>query len=373
MRAVRDRIHVLMMIDELFDGIGGAERFAAALAGALPKDEFEATVCTTRTMTPGKLLDETRAAGVNLIEIGRTGRFDVLSLRKLGAYLRSQEVDVLHAHKFGSNLWGALVGRAARVPVVLAHEHTWEYDNKLRMLLDGRVIAPLVDRFLAVSELDRSRMIELEGVRPEKTGYMPVGYMPRPPQPRGDLRAELGLEDDVPIVGTLAALRTQKRLDDLIGAFATVLERVPDAHLVIGGDGEDKPRLEAAAAELPDGRVHFLGMREDLETILAAFDVAAMSSSYEGMPLFMAEALTHGTPFVCTRVGGVPDVVRDGVDGLLVEVGERDALADSIVRLLTDRDLAQTLAASGRERVRAFTLEQTAANAAALYRELLRR
>src|SRR6185436_7651557 len=115
----RARTRVLMLVDSLYDGTGGAERFAVGLAAALPPERYEVAVCATRT-SEGSLPAGLEAAGVGQFALGRRGRFDVL-----------------HCHKFGSNVWGTLIGRAAGVPVVIAHEHTWSYEGQpLRRFLD---------------------------------------------------------------------------------------------------------------------------------------------------------------------------------------------------------------------------------------------
>jgi glycosyltransferase involved in cell wall biosynthesis len=325
-------------------------------------------------MVPGRLTEELDAAGVHRLSLDRSSGRDVLAFRHLLGHLRTHDVDVLHAHKFGSNLWGTVFGRLARVPVVIAHEHTWSYEgDRRRMFLDGKVIAPLATRFVAVSELDRRRMIELEGVPAAKTVVVPTAYLPRPHDgPAGDLRGELGIPAGAPVVGTLAAMRRQKRLDLLIDAFADVLERLPEAHLVIGGDGDERAQLSDRAAQpgLRD-HVHFLGAREDLATVLGGFDVAAMSSDFEGMPLFVLEAMTHGVPLLCTAVGGIPDVLEDDVTGVLVAPADRAGLADALEALLTDPERRARLAAAAQERAREFTLERIAGRFADLYEQLL--
>src|SRR4051794_2727206 len=122
---VRGRARVVMMVDALADGTAGAQRFAAAPAGALPPERLQTTLCTPRTMEPGRLVSELEDAGVGRLELGRRHTGDVLPFRKLTAFLRGRGVDLLHTHKFGSNLWGTMLGRASGVPVVIAQEHTW--------------------------------------------------------------------------------------------------------------------------------------------------------------------------------------------------------------------------------------------------------
>ena len=368
-----ERIRVVQLLDVLDENATGAERFAAGLAGALPRDRFEVALCATRG-AGGPLVDELRESHVEVFSLGRAGRADVLPFRRLVRHLRARRVHVLHAHMFGSNAWGTLWGRVASVPVVLAHEHTWSYEGqRLRKLVDGLFIGRLATRFVAVSNLDRRRMVELEHVPADKAVMVPTAYIPRPEGAPGDLRAELGLPRDARIVGTVAQLRPQKALDVLLDAVARVAERVPAVRLVIAGDGPSRAELEQLASARPElrGRVHFLGTRQDLATLLGAFDAAAMSSDFEGMPLFAFEAMAHDVPLVATSVGALPDIVENGRSGLLVAPRDPRALADALTLVLESPERASALAAAGRERVAEYTLARAAERFAALYERLL--
>ena len=367
-------MRVVTLIDALYDGMGGGERFAAALAAALPPDRFEVTVCATNT-ADGVVAEALERAGVRHMALERRGRFDLPAFRRLTSLLRRERVQVLHAHKFGSNVWGTVLGQACRVPVVIAHEHTWSYEGQpMRKLLDGRLIAPLATRFVAVSELDRRRMIDLEGVKPEKALAIPTAYLPREGVPdEGDLRARLGIAPGAPVIGTVANLRQQKRLDVLIDAFVRVREKLDGAHLVLAGDGPEAAALRADAESRGLGdAVHLPGVVEDLRSAFRAFDVVAMSSDFEGMPLFMFEAMAHDTPLVATRVGGLPEVVDHGVHALLVPRRDPAALAAALTELLTDPARRDALARAASVRLRDFSLEAIAGRFAALYEELLR-
>jgi glycosyltransferase involved in cell wall biosynthesis len=363
------RRRVLMLVDHLNEG--GGERFAAGLAVHLPRDRFEVTVCTSRH-PPGPLRAEVEAAGIRHVGLDRRGRFDVARLAGLVRLLRRERFDVLHAHKFGSNLWGSLFGRACRVPVVVAQEQTWSYEGRpLRRFLDGRVIGRLAHAFVAVSSADRERMIDLESVPRAKTIVIPNAYVPRPGG-GGDLRAELGLRSDVPLVGTVCIHRRQKALEVLLEAFAVVTGRLPEARLAIGGSGPETEGLERLAAQLGLGdRVRFIGRRRDVDAVLRGLDVAAMSSDFEGTPLFALECMANGVPLVATAVGGLPDVVMDGETGLLVAPRDPAALAGAIEALLRDPDRRARMGEAARARLAGFTIERAAERFAALYERLL--
>jgi glycosyltransferase involved in cell wall biosynthesis len=350
-----------MLVDKVAAG-GGAERFMAALATNLPRDRFDVTVATTRSfvlspeltaagMAPGgRVLEILREGDIPHVPFHRRHRFDFVQFYRLTRFLREQRIDVLHAHLFGSNLWGSIFGRLAGVPAVVAHEHTWSYEGEpLRKLLDGYVIGRLADAFVAVSDRDRERMIRLEHVPAKKIVVLPVPFIPRRDGTPRDLRAELSLPPDAPLVGTVAVLRPQKALHVLIDAFAMLSRRMPDARLLIGGIGPCRPDLERQASELGIAeRVHFLGWCEDVGSLLHTVDVGAMSSDYEGSPLFALECAVHGTPLVSTDVGNVASLLGDGRGVIVVPPRDPAALADGIEALLRDpaRRAAQAAAAA---------------------------
>ena len=242
------RLRVLTVIDRAVD-CGGAERFAVGLAQHLPRERIEPWLCSTRG-GEADFANEIAASGIPHIMLGRTAKWDVHRLRGLVALLRRERFDVLHAHMFGSNLWSSLLGRACHVPVIIAHEHSWSYSgDPLRMWLDRHVIGRFATRFIAVSPLDAERMIALEHVPAEKVMFIPTAYIPRVGGPRPDIRIELGLAPDTPLIGVVAVLRPEKALSVLLQAYVLLLGRVPSAHLVIAGQGECRSELEDRARD----------------------------------------------------------------------------------------------------------------------------
>jgi glycosyltransferase involved in cell wall biosynthesis len=364
------RLRVLLMIDHA-GAPGGAERFVAGLAAYLPRDRIEPWVCSTRQgdeLAIGSLA----RAGIPHINLGRTSRLQVHRIARLVALIRSQRFDVVHAHKFGSNIWGTTIGRVCGVSVIIAHEHNWSYGgNRLRASLDGQLIGRLATRFIAVSQSSRERMIAIEGVSPDKVLVMPTAYIPHSGAGHDDIRAELGLGKDVPVIGVAAGLRPEKALEVMLEAHARVAAQVSGAQLVIAGEGPCRKRLERELRRLGTGdSVHLLGLRRDVDAILRGVNVGAMSSDWEGMPLFVFECMATNTPLVATAVGGLPEVVEDGRTGLLVPARDSVSLADALARILTDPELARRLAAGAARHLHQFTIETVANRFAELYEQL---
>jgi glycosyltransferase involved in cell wall biosynthesis len=365
------RIKVLMLVDMLASG--GAERAAAGLAVSLPQDRYEVCVVATRR-GEGALLEQLDGAGVRYEILGRSSRYDLGPWRRLSRMLRDGGFHVLHAHKFGSNVWGSIVGRASRVPVIVAHEHSWSYEGqRIRRLLDGQVIGRLADVMVAVSTRDRELMTSVEGIPPEKTVFIPNAFVPRSHVPAGgDVRAELGLAPSALVIATLAMLRPEKRIDLMIEAFAAVSRELDDAHLVVGGAGWMQEEWDELAGRLGvRERVHWLGIREDVESVLAAADVAALSSEREGMPLFAFECMATRTPLVATDVGGLRDVFPGGEGALLVPSGDVQAMAEGLIALLRSPERRAAMGEAAHARLPEFSAERSAERVGDLYERLL--
>lgn len=365
------KLRVLTLVDKP-TVTGGAERLAAVVAMKLDPARFESVLCASRRTDEPLLDSELEEAGIGVLALGRRSKLDLLAWRPLVSHLRDG-VDVVHAHMFGSNVWGTVLGRLSGVPVVVAHEHTWSFQGRpLRRFLDRELVSRLADVFVAVSGEDRRKMIEVEGVDPAKIRLIPNG-IPSPANGGvGDVRADLGIEPGAPVLGVVCELRAQKALEVLFEAAAILLSEFPTLKVLVAGDGPERARLEEASQRLGvEDAVLLLGIRRDVPAVLAAVDVAVLCSDYEGSPLSVMEYMAAGKPVVSTRVGGVPELVEEGVHGLLVEPRDPAALAEAVARLLRDPALAKRLGAQGRERQqREFSLEAMVRRIEDLYEEL---
>ena len=354
------RLRVVTLIDRPM-GMGGGERVAIELAVRLDRERFESIVCASRysrageTPIQGAGREALERGGVRLVGLGRTKQYDLLAWRPLIHLLRRERIDVLHAHLFGSNLWGTVVGRAARVPVVVAHEHGWaaEMRTSARRAIDRYVIARGADAYIAVSADTRQRMVEQGGIDPGKVVVIDNGIPSESRAAPRDLRGELELEQTIPVIGTVAVLRPEKALEGLLEAAALLLPQFPGLRVLIAGDGPERRRLEDLAKRLGlQQTVTFLGFRTDVRSVLSTVDVAVFSSASEGSPLAVMEAMDAARPIVATSVGGVPDLVAHGVHGFLVEPGDPAALAAAVARALEDPRAAAAMGARARERRR---------------------
>ncbi len=374
------RPRVLTLALTAGSGYGGAEKVAYEFALRLDQERFDSRLCVMRAPDPSRAQHDRRDAeelarrGVPLINLGQPGAVLVTP----GAWTRLYRllaggIDVLHAHMPRASIPGSLLARLARVPVVVSHEHgSTLAGRRLRPLLDREVIARLSNVIVAVSDWDRHNLIAEAGIAPERIRVIHNGIVSAS---QGGSRQPSGLRpaDGSALVGAVGRLYDEKGYPTLIHAIALLRERGHGLRCVIVGEGPRRAQLQDLIAQLGlEDAVRLVGRREDVDSVVGDLDVAVLSSVWEGIPLAGLEYMAAGAPIVATAVGGLPEMIRDGVDGLLVEPGSPEALADGIARLLDDRELAARLGESARARRRAeFDLDVTIARVQDLYLELL--
>lgn len=337
---------------------GGGERLAVENAIGLDPALYERSLCITRwddtleeVEPAASILDRLRAADVRVIRLRRRSRWALWGWWPLLKVLRRERIDILHGHLFGSNVWAALLGRLTRVSVVVAHEHMWAYGgNRLRPFLDRNLIARWSAAFVAVSAEGRRRMIEDERIDPTDIVVIANGISGFEPGDGSQMRAALGIPLDAPVVGSVGHLRAEKAFEVLIEAVAIARDTHPGLVALVAGEGPCRTALEELRARLGlEGGVRLLGARDDIPDLLATLDVAVCCSDFEGGPLSVMEYMEAGLPVVATRVGGLPELVRDGESGVLVPPRDPGALAEAMAQMLDDASLRARMGARGRE------------------------
>jgi glycosyltransferase involved in cell wall biosynthesis len=313
-----------------------------------------------------------RALGIEVVDVGLTRPYRLDALWRLYRLLRRKRPLILHCWMFHANLIGRVIGRLARVPVIITARRNVEIGGPWRERAK-RLTRRLDDAVIAVCELARQVEIEHTGAAPDKVVTIYNGIDPFPAVPSetvAQLRHDFGLPPDAPVVICVSRLHPQKGHDDLLRAWQHVMAVQLDVHLLIVGDGERRSELEGLATKQP--HIHFTGQRHDVIHLLALSNLLVLPSLWEGLPNVVLEAMAAGLPVVATAVGGTPELVIDGESGLLVPPRDPAALAEAIVTLLTDPDLAQRLGENGRLRVsNQFTIQQIVQQTEGLYQRLL--
>ncbi|MGI6657059.1 MAG: glycosyltransferase [Desulfobulbus sp.] len=345
--------------------IGGAENQVVQLVNGWDGVRIEKHVVVLQ-LTENHL---TRAIGPDVIQhhvpLARRGQLSCIY--RLSRLFRRLRPDVVQAHMFHTNLYTVLAARLAGVPVIVTTEHgKGRWGQPVYRWLERHVIAPLSTLRVAVSEDLRALRTAPGGEPAEKMVVIP----PCVAIPEQGVEYESRQPCTIGVVGRMVAI---KDYPTMLRAFSRVIRVGTDAELVFLGDGPQRSLLENMARELDlEHRVHFLGFQSNVQERVRSFDLVAFSSLSEGIPVAMLEAMAAGVPVVATRVGGIPEAIRDGVDGLLVPSGNAQALADAILRYVGDAALRRQIGSSGRQRVASlYSREAICSRYETIFRELL--
>jgi glycosyltransferase involved in cell wall biosynthesis len=344
-------------------GRGGAETLLVSCARALDTSRFEVQVAY---LLPWKdaLVDELAGAGVTTHCLGTGRATDLAWIWRLRRLVRTLRFDIVHTHM----PIPAVAARLALGPggprLVHTEHNTWRRyrwptyaANLATYALNDHVIA--VSQAVADS-IEPRRVPRLKAMPPIEVLVHGIELdVPGVGNARLGARRLLDLPADAPVVGTVGSLTAKKDHGTLLRAVQLLQRRHAGTRLVVVGTGPLQQALRQEAHDLGiSDLVVFTGLRDDVTALLPAFDVFALSSTFEGLPIALVEALAAGLPSVVTAVGGVPEVVTDGREGLLVPAGSPQLLADAVARLLADDELRAQMSRAARERSRAFDIRR---------------
>jgi glycosyltransferase involved in cell wall biosynthesis len=351
-------LHVITLAE-----VGGAQTYVASLLPALT-ERYDVTVAA---WGPGPLIDATRGAGAEFVPLENVrrpiGPRDVLGLVELVRLFRRIRPDILHLSSSKAGVLGRLAAAIARVPVVVFTVHGWAFKSDTGLastiyLWADRLMRPLTSAIVCVSHTELRA-----GLAARTCGADAVVI-----ENAVDVSAApcAQLDGAPPRIVSVGRLKAPKDFVTLARALR-LLEPAAFAATIVG-DGPDRARI---ASELA-GAAELVGERSDVRDILARADVFVLSTTSEGMPMTILEAMAAGLAVVASAVGGVPELVEDEVTGLLVPPHDPGALAAALRRLLDDADLRARLGAAGRERAeRRFDLPRFRAEHVELYERLL--
>ena len=358
---------------------GGAQRYVYNLAVAARDDGNDVSVAVGGT---GLLTEKLRDASIRVIELplrqGRTFLSDLLtfgSLFSLVRVFRAERPDVVHLNSAKAGGLGALAARLCGVPRIIFTAHGWEFNaprawlSRVGIRFFSWVTILLSHTTICVSDAVRRDVARMPVVR-RKLVVIRNGVTCEPLLTRDEARRSLCASTTASYwVGMLSELHPTKRVDDAIRAFSSVAARHTDTGLFIISDGQERTRLQQLIQDLRlEERVVLLGFVKDAPRYFGAFDLFVHASQSEALALVILEAGCASLPVIATDVGGIPEIIPDGENGLLVPPRNPEALAQAIETLYADPEKAHVLASTLNERVRRdFTNERMTAETLALY------
>jgi L-malate glycosyltransferase len=377
------RIRLLLLTDTAVLAPGGSERFLLNLASRLPRDRYRITLVQLHgSSMPANGQPARQLPHVQLRALPVHAVYDASGLRAwkaLRSMLREEHFDIVQSQHEKADLLNALLPRRAG-GVRISNRRDMGFKKSARLGRVFRLLNPRFDRVVAPARQILTGLAECEQLDALRMVWIPNGvdtrrYCPSTYQSRLDSRRALGLDEDAIVFGCVARLTEVKRHADLIEAFARVHQSLPQARLVIIGDGPLLGEIRSHIAALNiTGAVTLLNFRDDVDTLLPALDAVVLASSSEGMSNALLEAMACALPVIATAVGGNLHLVQHETTGLLVPPRDPLSLAAAMQTIGRSQHMARRMGMAGRARVeREFSLDAMVHAFDQLYRHLLAR
>lgn len=342
------------MIDSL--KWGGAQKMQIFLAESIRPLGIELSVVSLKIGTNSTVPDELRRLGADVQTFPFPHLFSPLTFARLVGYIRRSHFDLIHTHLSNANIVGTLAGRLAGVPVIPSLRSSGldlRYQRPARVFVENLVVSRGAKRVMAngwaVGDTARKRFAPRDiDILPNAIDLIPALAAAE----RQALRAQLVGDPDRVLILSVGRLTELKGFPDLLTAFAEVHKAYPGAALVIAGDGLQKERLQAQIAQNNlTGHAFLLGVRNDVNRLMAAADIYAMASHIEGLPVTILEAMAAGLPVVATSVGDTPYVVAPGT-GIVVEPRHPEQIAQALLALLENPEQRRAFGEAAQDHIR---------------------
>ncbi len=346
-----EKTRVLVLIKGL--GLGGAEKLLAASVPHWDREQFDYEI---GYLLPWKdaLVSEFENRGIKVTCFNAKATVDLAACRRIGKFIQKGQFDIVHSHLPITGLVGRIVSRWHGVKGIVYTEHgSWTRLNKITRWATDLTLK-MNDLTIAVSE-DVAQSIPVrhrERVQTILNGIDCRSFNSTGNE-RQQIRKELGISENDFVIGKIANFLPVKQHETLIRAFAKFQRISPDSKLLLVGQyrGREDYIRQVAQEQGVTENVIITGPRTDIPRILHSLDIFAMSSRSEGLPVSLLEAMACALPVVCTKVGGIPAVVTDGIEGFLVPAGDADAMATKFDQLYLDRHLLKQMGEAGRRLV----------------------
>ena len=334
---------------------GGAERVVLGLTESLNKDQFQVVVGAFVNIhfRQNEFVERLEKTGIRheIFWLKRT--VDLENIFRLVGFIKREGIHLIHSHGYRSDIIGLAAAKMKGLPIV-STLHGWvSIDSRLRFYEKcDRIALRFFDRVMPVSD-HIGNALAASGIDPAKITRMHNAIPADTKAKEGPANITRSRKEkgDV-IIGIIGRLSPEKDVPSFLKAAGLVAEKFNQAKFLVVGEGPERERLQQMAREMGlDGKVRFTGFVEDMGSIYSSINFLVISSLTEGIPLVVLEAMHQGIPVVSTRVGGIPEVIENGVNGILVEPGDHHALSRAIESLILDDNKYVQIAQTGKDRI----------------------
>lgn len=371
------KINVLHIIGSL--QYGGAEKLLVTLLKKFDKEKYKFTVCCLDG--GGPLESEIDNLDIDVIKLGMSKTSFPFAFCKLLWMMKTKKIKIVHTHLYGSGYWGRIAAKMVGVPIIITGEYGLTLWKKRRHILFERLANCFTDMRITDGEDIRRNRITREKIDPQKiiTILGGVDIDRFDPSVNVDIeRKELNFTQNTFCVGTLSRLVQLKGLNYLLEATKEIIDVFPTVLFLIAGDGPARKELEDYAIRLGiEKNIIFTGYCSENQKVkmLALMDIFVTPSTLEGgVPVSLLEAIAMQKPIIATAVGAIPDVIKNGENGILIPPKNSKALSDAIIMLIKDKQLREKIAKNGHKQAKdRFSAESVAKKIEEIYDTLLRK
>ena len=374
------RHRIVYLIDAL--GMGGAECLLVGFLQHLDRRRFDPVVCAMGRRDGNPVARRLADLGLAIDVLGVQRLLAADNITRVQQYLRAQRADLVHCHLEFSATLGTLAAQRLAIPAVTTFHTLDAFSPRSKAYWRHKLMRGVLRRYgkrmIAVSQCVRTHHLQRGRYDPEKlvtihNGIDLARFDAVDPCSRAALRSALGVPLDAPVAMTLCVLREAKGVQYLIAAMPAMLKAMPELRLLIVGDGEHEGALRAAAQCHDVGqRVIFTGRRDDVPQLMTVGDVFVLPTLEDALPTVLGEAMAARMPVIASNVGGIPEMIEYGRNGLLVPPADSHALGQACLQLLGDPQRARAMGGAGRQIAeQRFDIRLQTRRTEALYEELL--
>lgn len=359
--------------------VGGSEKHVFDLVSHLNEEKFNPVICCIYNLGQIGMNLSKDKKGIKIYKDIAKNKWDISCLWKLVNIVKKEKIDILYTINFPlSQFWGAISAKIGRVTAnVTRISRTNPTFHAKRRKLVNRFMMPSIDKVIAQAYSQKEYLVNSEKIDAEKIEVISNGVdlsKFRKSKDELALKESIGVPGDARVVGMVGRLVSEKGYPVFLNAARIILNKMPDVHFLIAGDGVEKENLKKITDQLQiESNIHFLGTIENVPQVVSLFDVAVLSSDFDTFSNSVLEYMAMSKPVVATNVGSIYEAVQHDVNGYLLQPGDPEGLAESVLKLLRNKILAVRMGDTGRKMVEdKFSIQKMIITYENLFMELVR-